>query len=130
MAALAALEELCDAYDNRGFRKADHVRALFQQLRARTLDLDAVRALLKERIFPELVRCAHVMLYNEVRHGGRPFAALEDAAAAEGEGRTELCVYDTIAAMLRNVLPPIEGVKRKTAFERAEQSVVWNTGRG
>ena len=35
VAALAALEELCDAYDNRGFRKADHVRALFQQLRAR-----------------------------------------------------------------------------------------------
>ena len=149
LAALRALHELTDAYDNRQYRNAKHVSDLRTRLADRTLSADELRAYLKERVFPELCRASHLLLYNELARGGRsrrqgaasarrtsgdrgggkstagvvptlPMWAspLEDPAALDAPCmQVEAVVYRTLAAVLRQVLPPMEGVKRATALD-------------
>lgn len=145
-AAFCALHELCCVYDNRCFRAARHVSALCTALSERTLTIEGLRAYVSERLWPELVRCSHLMLYSEVRHGDVPARVaakkhLKAAAAGKAKGTKEatptmadpladasapdppcmqmdLMVHSAIAAVLRQVIPAIEGVKRSTLFVR------------
>lgn len=125
LAGLRALHELCDAYDNRGYRSAAHVQALARQVRERTLDSDGLREHLKVHVFPELYRLTHVMLYNQVvRSGGAPRgrgaaaqSALDDPKAPDADClAVEASVCAAIAAVLRKAVAPVEGVKRDRLF--------------
>jgi hypothetical protein len=71
LAALRALHELTDAYDNRQYRNAQHVSDLGKRLADRTLSAEDMRGYLEERVFPELCRASHLLLYNELARSGR-----------------------------------------------------------
>ena len=130
LAAFRALHELFANYDNRQYRGAAHVQELRRLVTERRLTPDALREYLKQHVFPELYRLTHACLYSQIVHrngGGAPrhgapaaHEQLEDPEAADAEWLpVEATVCEVIATVLRQVVAPVEGVKRRALF-RAE----------
>jgi len=124
---------MTDAYDNRGFRRAHHCQELAAAVRGCTLSPAGLQEYLKQHVFPTLYRASHILLYNELLHGGAGggsgggagqlspaeiAAALEDPSTLEAEQFPfEAVMADAIRRVLAKSLPPIEGLKRKELAE-------------
>lgn len=116
-AASQVLSEGLDAYDNRNFRHAPPCRTLLNAVTDRATggaSAEQVMAYIRE-VFALIYRGSHVFLYNELRHGRgvtNPFD-LEDASVLDSkEFLLEEVLATSLAQAVRNILPPIEGVRR------------------
>mmetsp|Transcript_38959 Transcript_38959/g.91959 ORF Transcript_38959/g.91959 Transcript_38959/m.91959 type:complete len:342 (+) Transcript_38959:221-1246(+) len=125
--ASSCLQEYINGYDNRNFRRAKHIRIIHEQLADGSFDLVALRSLIKDHIFPEIVRTSHMFQYNQMVHERKstPPAALEDPNALAAEPYdVENAVAGILAVAIGQLLDP------KLGFAVSGPADTWIRGRG